>query len=164
MLIPVLFGLARRSSASSPILLLDEKLDREGKVIDFSVENDVKAVVEASERISGFCEHNEMGAKHTMVVSLAIEELLTILLQHCFRPGEKATVDVRVFILQGVVGLRIRNAGQPFNPIRFYETHMLDEEFEDTMGIQMILKLAEEVRYQRTFGANTLTVLIDKIN
>ena len=68
-------------------------------------------------------------------------------------------MDVRVFIIQGVTGLRIRNAGRQFNPLEYYEAHRDDM---DTLGIQLVLKLAEDVRYQRTFGVNTLTVLFDR--
>lgn len=163
-LIPILKWMSLRMEFHSPILLLDERLDREGKVIDFSVENDMQAVVNAAERITDFCESNGLDAKKTMMVSLSIEEMLGILLQHCFKSGEAVSADVRVFIMQGVTGLRIRNSGRQFNPVRFYEEHKLEEEFEDTIGIKMILNLAAEVRYQRTFGTNTLTVLFDKAN
>lgn len=158
-LVPVLRWFIPRTSCCSPVLLLDERLDREGKVIDFSVNNDPYAVTDASERITDFCERNDMEARRTMAVSLAIEEMLTILLQNCFQPGEDTWVDVRVFIIQGVTGLRIRNAGRQFNPLEYYEAHRDDM---DTLGIQLVLKLAEDVRYQRTFGVNTLTVLFDR--
>lgn len=158
-LIPVLRWCVPRTKYHSPVLLLDERLDREGKVIDFSVNNDPQAVAQASERITGFCEGNAMGPRRTMAVSLAIEEMLTILLQNCFQPGEDAWVDVRVFLIQGATGLRIRSAGRQFNPLEYYAAHREDM---DVLGIQLVLKLAEEVRYQRTFGVNTLTVLFDK--
>lgn len=158
-LVPILRWCVPRTKYHSPVLLLDDRLDREGKVIDFSVNNDPIAVAQASERITDFCESNDMGARRTMAVSLSIEEMLTILLQNCFKPGEEAWVDVRVFIIQGVTGMRIRNAGRQFNPLAFYEAHQEDM---DTLGIRLVQKLAEEVRYQRTFGVNTLTVLFDK--
>lgn len=158
-LVPVLRWLTPKTAFHSPVLLLDERLDRAGKVIDFSVNNDPYAVADASARIVDFCENNDMGTQRTMAVSLAIEEMLTILLQNCFQPGEEAWVDLRVFMIQGVTGLRIRNAGKPFNPLEYYEAH---EEDMDVLGIQLVLKLAEEVRYQRTFGVNTLTIFFEK--
>ena len=162
LLVPVLRWCTPRTKYHSPILLLDDRLDRMGKVIDFSVRNDIQAAVDASARIVAFCETNDMGARRTMAVSLAIEELLNILLQYCFQPGEDVTVDLRVFIIQGATGLRIRNGGRQFNPLEYYEAHKDEDAFGDTLGIQLVLKLAEEVRYQRTFGVNTLTVLFDK--
>lgn len=103
-----------------------------------------------------------MDTRRTMAVSLAIEEMLNILLRYCFQPEEKVTVDLRVFIIQGTTGLRIRNAGKQFNPLDYYETHREEDAMGDSLGIQMVLRMAEDVRYQRTFGVDTLTVLFDK--
>lgn len=161
-LFPILWWFTPKNVFHSKVLLLDERQDRAGQVIDFSVDNSLQAAAEAAERIEEFCQSNGLGARRTMAVSLAIEELLTILVQYCFKPEEQASVDVRVFVIQGATGLRIRNAGRQFNPLEYYETHREEDAFEDTLGIQMVLKLAQEVRYQRTFGVNTLTVLFDK--
>ena len=161
-LFPILRWCTPRTKYHSPILLLDDRLDRQGQVIDFSVKNDIQAAVDASARIVDFCEKNNMGAQRTMAVSLAIEESLAILLQYCFAPEEDATVDLRVFIIQGVTGLRIRNGGRQFNLLEFYEAHREEDALGDTLGIQLLLKLAVEVRYQRTFGVNTLTIFFDR--
>ena len=57
-------------------------------------------------------------------------------------------------------GLNMRQGvGGQFNPLEFYEAHQEDM---DTLGIQLVQKPAEKVRYQRTFGINTLTVLFDR--
>lgn len=161
-LVPILKWCTPRTKYHSSILLLDDRLDQSGQVIDFSVENDIQAAVDASARIVEFCEKNGMDARRTMAVSLAIEEMLNILLHYCFKPQEKVSVDLRVFIIQGVTGLRIRNAGRQFNPLEYYEAHREEDAMGDALGIQMVLRLAEEVRYQRTFGVNTLTVLFDR--
>lgn len=161
-LVPVLRWCTPRTKYHSPVLLLDDRLDRQGKVIDFSVQNDVQAAVDAAARIVEFCENNDMGTRRTMAVSLAIEEMLTILLRYCFRPEEDVTADLRVFIIQGVTGLRIRNGGRQFNILEFYEAHREEDALGDALGIQLVLKLAVDVRYQRTFGVNTLTILFDK--
>lgn len=161
-LVLILWRLKKRSPHLSSVLLLDDQLEKEGKVLDFSVKNDMAAVVEASERIGAFCEQNSFSPKLTMTVSLAIEEMLVILLQHCFQPGEDVSVDLRIYTLQGTTGLRIRSGGRPFNPLAYFEEHQDDPEFEDTLGIQLISKLAEVVRYQRIFGVNTLAILFEK--
>lgn len=156
---PILTCTARRNPALSPLLLLDETLDREGKVIDFSVRNSPREAAEAAERIGDFCNNNGLSAKQTMAVSLSIEEMLIVQMEHCFQAGDENTVDVRVFAVQGVLGLRIRNAGRQFNPVAYYESRQGNDEVGEALGVRMILKLAEEVRYQRTFGVNTLTIL-----
>lgn len=158
--LPVLRRMAARNPALSPVLLLDETLDRQGRVIDFSVGNSLAQVAQAAERIGAFCDQNELSPKRAMAVSLSIEEMLTILLEHCFQPGDESTADVRVFAVQDVVVLRIRNAGKQFNPIAYFEKHPDPDGMGEALGIRMILSLAEDVRYQRTFGVNTLTILL----
>ncbi len=150
----------RKKADLSPVLLLDETLEREGKVIDFSVANSLTDVTQASERISDFCENNELASKQSMAVSLSIEEMLVLVLEHCFHPGQDVTADVRVFAIQDEIGVRIRNAGAPFNPVAYYEEHQDEDEMGETLGIRMILKMAKDVKYQHTFGVNTLTILI----
>lgn len=161
-LVLILRWFTPRSAFHSKILLLDERLDQAGQVIDFSVGNDPAEAALAAERIEAFCGNNGMGARRTMAVSLSIEEMLVLLMDNCYRPEEHAWADVRVFVIQGVTGLRIRGAGKQFNPLEYYEAHKEEDIMGDTLGIQLVLKLAVDVRYQRTFGVNTLTVLFDK--
>ncbi len=159
-LLPVLWLFHRKNANLSHVMLLDEILEREGKVIDFSVENSLPAVTRAAERISSFCSNNNLNPKQAMAVSLSIEEMLIILLEHCFHPGENVTADVRVFAVQGEVGVRIRNAGEQFNPLAYYEEHKDTDMLGDTLGIVLIQNMAKTVKYQRTFGVNTLTIWI----
>lgn len=161
LLIFVWYALRRRNKHCTLVLLLDETLEREGKVIDFSVENSQEAIASASERIGTFCDTNELTPKQSMAISLSIEEMLIILFEHCFKPEESATADIRVFSIQNEIGLRIRNAGKQFNPIAYYETQQ-DDIMGETLGIRMILKIAQSVKYQRTFGVNTLTIWINR--
>lgn len=157
-LLPAL-KLERRGDPSlSPALLLDDRMEREGKVIDFSVENRLPAVTGAAEKISAFCESNSLTPKEIMAVSLSIEEMLLIILEHCFQQGESATADVRVYVLPDEIGIRIRNAGRIFNPLEYYKDNADSDAFGETLGLRMIDSMAKKVTYQRTFGVNTLTI------
>lgn len=151
---------ARRNPHLSRFLLLDDRLEREGRVTNFSVENNVQAVCEASEKITAFCEQNSFSPKQTITISLAIEEMLTVIQQNCFKAGEIRTVDVRVFTVQGVIGIRLRSGGREFNPLSYYKSRQDSDTDGDTLGIEMIIKMAAEVHYQRTFGVNSLLILI----
>lgn len=145
----------------SRFLLLDDEMEKSGKIICFSVNNDISQVVEASEKITDFCEANGFSQKQTMAVSLSIEEMLTVILSNCFSPDDNQTVDIRVFKLQDVIGLRLRNAGKEFNPVKYFEENAdKPDMMTDLLGIKMITKLADCVLYQRTFGMNSLLILI----
>ena len=70
-------GITHKSK--SRFLLLDNTLERSGNVINFSVNGDAESICNASGKITDFCESNGMNLKQTMRISLAIEEMMTLI-------------------------------------------------------------------------------------
>lgn len=145
----------RRHKNLSRFLLLDDVLEREGKVMNFSVQGTAEAICEASDKITEFCENNEMAAKQIMRISLSIEEILTAITQK--NPDELIDFDMKAFSLQGVMGIRIRYGGIAYNPM-YIEASEKDADFY--MGIRIIEKMAKEIVYQSTFGTNSLQIFV----
>lgn len=139
--------------ALSKFLLLDDYLEREKKVLDFSIVPNAEDICGASEQIIEFCKHNHMGTKQTMRLQLSIEELLTVIAQE--NPDLKS-VDLRAFSLEENTGIRIRCAGKRYNPFE----HARQEDSDFLMGIVMLEKLAQVVTYTYSFGMNILNVLV----
>ena len=138
----------------SRYFLMDDTLEKTGRVINFSVKGDDFDICSASSKITGFCEENGMVPKQVMRVSLAMEEIMTLITMR--NEGGNVVFDLRVYALQDVIGIRIRYSGKDFNPLCYTE-----EEGEDMyMGIRMIEDMVEETMYQRTFGMNTLQILL----
>ena len=139
----------------SRFLLMDDSLERTGRVINFSVKGDVEEICNASSKITVFCEDNGMSSKQVMRISLAIEEIMTLITSE---NGEKEVeFDIRVYSLQGVIGIRFRYSGKEYNPLSYKEKKELDDVY---MGLRMIEDLVEETLYQRTFGVNTLQIFL----
>ena len=141
----------------SRFLLMDRTLEETGRVINFSVRGEAEDICCASSKITDFCEENGMLPKQVMRVSLAMEELMTVIVSA--NAGEDVEFDVRVYSLEGVIGIRIRYSGVEFNPL----AHAADPENQDDeryLGIRMIEDMVETAMYQRTFGMNTLQILI----
>ena len=146
-------GIVRRGDPSlSRFLLLDDSLEREGKVISFSVQGTVEDICSASERLSAFCSETGMDSRKSMALSLGVEEIMTLV--SSVNEGELIRFDVRMFSLGGSTGLRIRCGGREFDPFSG-ESH--DESY---LGIDLISGMAEVVMYQRTFGANSMLMLL----
>lgn len=139
-----------------PILLLDDSLYQQGRVLDFSVQTSPEAICDASGRITDFCEENDLSPKTTMRISLAIEELMMVMTKKCLNGAETESMDLRVFVLQGTMGIRIRCGGIPYNPMLPTE---IERNSEDYMGIKIMENLAIDILYQRTFGTNSLLIL-----
>lgn len=146
---------SKRVPQETRYLLMDRSLEREGRVLDFSVESTAENICDASQKITDFCEENGMNPKQVMRISLAMEEIMTLITT----VNQNSTIDfdVRVFSLQGVIGIRIRYNGVDFNP--FHDRDTVDQE-QLYMGIRMIESLVEETIYRRIFGMNMLQILI----
>ena len=136
----------------SGMLLLDDHLERENKILDYSVAATVESVCDASERIKEFCLANNMDKKLIMRMGLAIEELLTVMIQ---KNTNLKTIDMRSFALDENTGIRIRCAGESFNPFEH-----IDEDEDFYMGISMLEKTATYVHHSYTLGMNTIIILL----
>ena len=134
-------------------LLMDRSLEEAGQVVNFSVIGDTEQICQASQKIADFCRENQMNSRQVMRISLAIEEVMTMIVQE--NPDTAVRFDVRVFSLQEALGIRIRYDGRAYNPFDQRKPH--DEQY---LGIQLIADMMETIVYQRTFGVNTVQLLL----
>ena len=148
-------------------LLMDYTLEETGRVINFSVQGKEEAICDASSKITVFCEENGMLPGQVMRVSLAMEELMTLIL--AVNQAKGVEFDLRVYALEGVIGIRIRYSGREFNPFCSIEDKgqkgddVQGEEaelYDMYMGVHMIEDMVETTMYQRTFGMNTIQIYI----
>ena len=147
--------LSRRKEMTSRYFLMDQTLEKAGRVINFSMISDNEKICEASERITDFCQENGMEAKQVMRVSLALEEMMTLITS--INEPQRILFDIRVYAVPGEIGIRIRYNGKKFDPLSSG-----GEEDDDMlyMGMRMLQKLVKQVDYQDTFGMNTLLILL----
>lgn len=136
----------------SRFLLLDNSLEQSGNVINFSVSKNAEDICGASGKITDFCEENGMSPKQTMRISLALEEIMTLIAD---KNEGAVEFDLRVYSLQGVIGIRIRYGGNDFNPLAYADD---DDAY---MGVRLIESMCERTLYQRTFGTNTVQIFVE---
>lgn len=150
----IVSGIAHRIDPScSRFLLQRDILTEKGSVINFSVSGDAEAICGASGKITDFCEDNGMLPKQTMRISLAMEEMMTLI---AAENTEEVSFDLRVYALSGVIGIRIRYNGKEFNPLAY-----AGEDSDRYMGVRLIESMVEQTLYQRTFGMNTIQIFIE---
>jgi Na+-driven multidrug efflux pump len=142
---------SRNKNLTRP-LLLDTSLDRSDSIINFSVLGVNKEICGACEKVTEFLESNGMDLKQTMRISLAMEELMTLIGMK--NAPEQIHFDLRMFSYQGTIGIRIRYDGIDLNPLSG------QEDSDEYMGIAMIRKLVQNVMYKRILGLNSLLVII----
>lgn len=141
----------------SPFLFLDLTFEEEGKVLNFTVDGSAESICGASERVTDFCAQNGMSPKQVMRFSLAIEELLTVI---AARNGHPIPFDIKAFALPERMGIRVRYGGVDFDPFSRRSYPADSGGFDENMGVRMIVSMAQDVVYQRTFGASSLQIFI----
>ena len=146
----------RHESAADRLLMLDSSMEKQGTVVDFSTLSSAEEICFASEKISGFCAENNLPPKKAARISLAIEELLTMLTDKCYSGAQDKPFDLRAFSSDGTYGIRIRCSGKPFNVFDEKEIQASPDEF---MGVTMIMSMAQKTLYQLTFGVNSLLIM-----
>ncbi len=156
-----------RNNKFSGLYLLDRTYEDKGKYLSFSVPNKVEEAVDASIKINAFCKENQLDWKTAMMLSLSLEEMLIIIFDHCFEDKEIQYVDIRIFVIPGTVVLRIRNGGKIFDPVLYYEKKKEQAGSgvltDDSLGIRLIVKKADQVSFNRTFGVNNLKIVIKTV-
>lgn len=162
------FVIYKKNQQLSKWTLLDESAEKNGSYISFSVANSVTSVMENVEKISEFCEKNELSPKRTMLISLSLEEMLNSIRVHSLGNNLELEMSVRIIIYNNILVMRIRNGGKLFNPIDYYKEMQKENENDvdamlslaDSLGIKMIIDSCDVVDYRTTFGINNLTVIL----
>ena len=144
--------ISRRNRDLSRILLTDTGLERNSSIISFSVIGENREICGACEKVTGFCETNSMPAKQLVRISLALEELMTLVAAK--NAPKQVHFDIRMFSYMGTIGIRIRYDGIGLDPLSGRE------DSDEYMGIAMIRKMVRSVLYRRICGLNSLLVLI----
>lgn len=135
----------------SGILLLDNA--QESKVKCFSIVSSNEGICKASEDIIEFCMENGMDRKKGMRLGLAMEEVMTVMVQKSLEKKDDP-VDVRIYTDPGGIGVEIMCSGREYNLFR----DAIENDDEFNMGVRMIEKLSKDCHYIYTLGMNILSV------
>jgi anti-sigma regulatory factor (Ser/Thr protein kinase) len=118
------------------------------------------------EKLNGFVE--EIGeklclpAKCLFEISVALEEVFSNIVNYAFTDDKTHTVRIAVRLRKGRLSLSIEDDGQPFNPL-VAAPPQLKRDLENCdiggLGIHLIRRLVDDVRYTRRSNRNELTLI-----
>lgn len=143
----------KKNKTDTPLsfpLLLDERMEKENLVLDFTTGLSSEEICNASDQIQNFCKDNGFDKKITMYIQLAIEEILVIIATN---DNSLESADLRVIALPNEKVLRIRYSGKEYNPF----SQSLDN--DEMMGVAMLSKIASNVKFSYVIGMNVTNVL-----
>ncbi|MCR5369607.1 MAG: ATP-binding protein [Clostridium sp.] len=118
----------------------------------------MESVIRSSEAVQKFCLGRGVDEKRAYLAGLCMEEMAGNVIDHGFRKDKKRhSVDIRVVHRKENLVLRIRDDCVPFDPIT--RRDMLNPEDPcRNIGIRMVCRIAEDIRYQNLLGLNVLTI------
>lgn len=160
---------SKKNRLLGKLYMIDRKYELTGKYLSFSSTGNAGDISRCAEGINDFCMKNCVNTSRLNRLSLAIEEILTLIATHSLHKSTDV-MDVRIFVYEDDIILRVRAAGTEFNPLDYYYytgqagnapatiEDML--ELKDKLGVKMVIDTARSIDYSRTFGINNITVTL----
>ncbi len=115
----------------------------------------------ASEQINLFCKGHGMSKKQALYAGICVEEILTNIMKHV--PTSKTDADaaeIRVTISGDRLILRMRDNTAAFNLSALARLLQDTTDPAANLGLKLICKTAEDIRYYSTLGINTAIITI----
>ncbi len=132
-------------------------------VLDITV-RDMDELMLSSAQTQEFCENSGMGKRASYYSALCLEEIAGYVITHGFNADKKKhSLDSMVINKGSSIMLRIKDDCIPFNPLELCQISSGEGDF-DSIGIQMINKIADDITYQNMLGLNVLTVTFSSEN
>lgn len=123
--------------------------------------NDVRGVPSLANFIDEVCEEASLDMATAMQVNLAIEEAVVNVMDYAYPSGTEGEVVVETKIENGKLQFVITDHGVAFDPTAKAEvdtTLPAEERSIGGLGIHLIRKIMDDVKYERVNDMNILTL------
>ena len=111
----------------------------------------LREVTDAAEQAETFCRKRSQDSRLGNHLALCIEEMAGNTVRHGFSDGKEHHLSVRILHKESGWILRFRDDCGAFDPV-----HYVPAEGKDSLGIHLVLSLAEEARYTYSLNLNNL--------
>lgn len=108
-----------------------------------------------------FLEDNKLDNSLQMYAHICCEELMKNIVEHSKGRVKKHSFDMHLRIMDEVIYLVIKDAGQPFNPVKYIENPMSGY---DHLGLKLVAGITPSITYKYMYGQNILFAKIEKLN
>lgn len=137
---------------------LDDKTNAESKQLEISIKS-TEDLELSQQRIAEFCKENGFSKKSSYMIQLFFEEISMLTIQHGFDSKKDYFIDIRVLCTDDDIVLRTKDNCKAFtyNERQLMYGHYDDDDY---MGINMVTKLAKDVKYVHIMNVNNFIVVI----
>ena len=124
---------------------------------DISIDNNIDNASLVSKEIIDFANQNNVSNRNSNVIGIAAEELISNIIYYGYKKKIKNYIDVNLKVLNDKIILRIRDDGLPFDPTKY---EFDEQKNYSTSGINLIMKLTNNVNYMRILNLNNTVIEI----
>lgn len=128
-----------------------------------SIPNQLAALPQFIEDLNVFLQQNAVPPEATFRVNLAVEELLTNIIQYGYTDTTEHVIELSITREPEHVLLVVSDDGTPFNPLENPppDIHQpLDQRKIGGLGIHLVRQIAEEIAYRHENNRNRLDLRI----
>ncbi len=121
----------------------------------------IKKIKVLSKIAVAFAMEHGADKKRAMTYGLITEELAIFLANIGFKDGEEHNINARLVAKDDDLIIRMRDDCKPLNLKDYYQALLETPEIEDEeISLAIIFKMAKDVKYTATFGANNLIIRV----
>lgn len=125
------------------------------------VTSSIKKIERLSKIAVAFALEHGADKDRTLTYGLITEELSIFLANSGFKDGEEHNINARLVAKGDDLIIRMRDDCKPLNLKDYYQLLLETPEIEDEeISLAIIFKMAKDVKYTATFGANNLIVRV----
>jgi len=131
------------------------------------VRNDLTEISRLQEVFAGLAEEWRLPSEIEFKISLALEEVLSNVLRHGCMPGAEHKIEVRLARDGEGIEFEVIDDGIAYDPLSRPDpdvTLPLDQRRPGGLGVFLVRKIADELRYERSEGRNHLFFRLDAVN
>lgn len=131
-------------------------------------ENEIAVIASSTQEIEelskialAFAMEHGANKKRAKTYGLITEELAVFLAEHGFKDGKEHHINMRLVAKDDELIIRMRDDCKPLNLKDYYQ--LLNDsqgKEEEKVNLSIILKMAKDVKYTATFGANNLILRV----
>lgn len=127
----------------------------------WSLGPELSEIPQLAEEVEGFLKEHGVPPKVIFSLNLALDELLTNTLSYGFTPEEgERQVRVRMRLERGQITTELEDNGRPFDPLSDAPEPDLNASLEERrvggLGVHLVKKMVDSVRYHHAEGHNHL--------
>jgi len=113
--------------------------------------------------LRAFLERHDMYDRPAYAAQLVLEEAITNIVRYAFDDERGHMIAIEAAVVPDALMLVFEDDGRPFDPCNAPEPpqqRSLDEAVEGGIGIHLMRKMSQSMRYRRSAGRNRLEVRI----